>query len=125
PETPTNSFGIPLEGYAKVRYTVLANGTVADARVVDVMPPQLNTRGVEAAVEAWRFEPAKLGDEPIDWFNNESVIVFDAENVPLEASPRFAQAYVAIDALMNEDELDKARKQNATLIENQTMRLAE
>src|SRR5690606_9821830 len=56
---------------------------------------------------------------------NQSVIIFDAENVPLEASPRFAQAYVAVDALINEEDLEKAKKQNETLIENQTMRLAE
>jgi len=125
PDAPTNAFGIPLEGYAKVRYTVLANGTTADVRVVDVMPPQLNTRDVVSAVEGWRFEPAKAGDEAIDWFNNESVIVFDAENVPLEASPRFAQAYVNVDSLITEEDFDKAKKQNETLIENQTMRLVE
>src|SRR5690606_3997948 len=63
--------------------------------------------------------------EAVDWFNNESAIVFDADNVPLEASPRFAQGYLSVDNLMKEEDLDKAKKQNETLIESQTMRLAE
>ena len=31
PEIPTNQFGWPIEGWAKVRYSVLADGTTADS----------------------------------------------------------------------------------------------
>ena len=124
-DAPKNAFGMPLEGWVRGRYAVLADGSTADVRVVDVMPPQLSTRPVIKAVESWKFAPATAGGEPIDWHNNESLVVFDAEDVPLEPSPMFAQAYVAIANLMNEQEYDKAKKQNETLLGSRTMRLNE
>ncbi len=125
PAAPTNSFGMPLEGWVKVRYTVRADGSTADVRIADVMPPQLNTRAVTGAVQSWRFTPATASGEPVDWYNNESYIVFDADNVPLEPSPMFAQAYAPIVEAIEAQDFDRAKRQNETLLESRAMRLNE
>src|SRR5690606_12014583 len=54
PEPPRGSFVPPLEGWVKVRYSVLADGTIADPRVEDVMPPRLDTRAAISAVRQWK-----------------------------------------------------------------------
>lgn len=125
PEAPTNQADLPLEGWVKVRYSVLADGTTADVRVMDVMPPQLGTKDIVAAVEKWTFEPATMSGEPVDWHNNESVIVFDDESVPLEPTPRFSQAYVEIIELLGQEDFDEAKERNERLLENGTTRLNE
>lgn len=125
PAPPRNNSGMPIEGWAKVRYSVLADGTTADARVEEAMPPRLDTRAIVSAVKQWKFAPATAGGEPVDWHNNVSTIVFDSENVPLEPSPTFTQAYVEILELMNQQDYDKAKKQNQTLLERQATRLNE
>ena len=38
PEAPTNRFGMPQEGWIIARYTVLADGTTTDVRLIDNMP---------------------------------------------------------------------------------------
>src|SRR5690606_108828 len=86
---PRTPMGVPLEGWVKVRYSVLANGTTDAVRVVESMPPQLDSKAAVAAVKEWKFSPATTGGEAVDWHNNESTIVFDSENVPLEPSPAF------------------------------------
>lgn len=125
PEAPTNAAGVPLEGWVKVHYSVLANGTTSDVRVVDVVPPQLDTDDVVSAVEEWKFTPATIGGEAVDWHNNESMVVFDAESVPFEPSPLFAQAYADVTQLIEQEDFEGAIEANESLLENQTMRLNE
>jgi len=75
------------------RYSVLADGTTADVRVVDAMPAGLDLLSAVTAAQAWTFEPATVDDEPIDWHNNLAVIVFDREPAGYEDPLPFAQAY--------------------------------
>lgn len=124
PDVPTNQFGWPIEGWVKVRYSVLADGTTADVRVVESMPPSLPTKSAVSAVERWTFEPATAGGEPIDWHNNESVIVFDHEDVPLEPTPMFSQGYLEIVELIKQQDFAKAQRQNQVL-QTRVFRLAE
>lgn len=124
PAPPKGQFGIPLEGWVKVRYSVLADGSVANARAVEAMPPTLQTKDAVAAVSRWKFTPAKAGGEAIEWHNNESAIVFDLEEVPLEPSPFFSQSYAEIIELIDAQNFDKARKQNQ-MLGNRVTRLAE
>jgi TonB family protein len=79
PEAPTNRFGLPIEGFAIVRYTVRADGTTDNVRVTTRMPIQVSDGKVASAVEAWTFTPAMADGMPIEWDNNESVIVFKAD----------------------------------------------
>ncbi len=84
PELPPGPSGIAPEGWVVVRYSVLADGTTANVRVIDKMPATLVDRPILVGVERWRFEPATSGGDAVDWHNNEAVIVFDQEMVPPE-----------------------------------------
>lgn len=115
PDIPEHQFGFPIEGWVKVRYTVLADGSTAEVRVVEALPPNLPTKDAESAVEDWIFAPATAGGEPVDWHNNESLIIFDAEEIPLEPSPFFAEGYAEIIELIDDEAFDKALTQNRIL----------
>jgi TonB family protein len=124
PPAITNPFGLPMEGWIVVRYSVLADGSVSQLRVVDRMPPRLPDGEVLAAVEQWVFEPATDGGNPIDWHNNETVVIIDSETVPEMAGPLFTQGYIAVDELMTEAEPKKAAARSEQMLA-QTQRLAE
>jgi TonB family protein len=125
PPPPENRFGIAIEGWVVLRYSVLSDGKTANVRVVDRMPPNLVDRPAVSAVEAWTFEPATSDGAAIEWHNNESVIVFDLEMVPLEPSPFFVPAYLEADGFLKSGEYDKALKRNEGLLTTQTSRLGE
>ena len=114
--SPTDALNTPTEGWIKLRYMVRADGTLADVRVLDAMPPQLPTQGVLEAAQQWKFTPAEYGGKPIDWYNNESIIAFDNESVPLEASPTFGAAYASVDALLREQKYTEAQTANERLL---------
>lgn len=125
PDAPKNAFGSSLEGWVKLRYSVLADGTTADVRVVDAMPPQLPTGDAVRAVEHSVFAPANNGAEPIAWHNNQTIIVFDDETVALEPTPPFSQAYVAVVELYGEQKYEQAEAANERLLTTVTSRLNE
>jgi TonB family protein len=125
PETPNNRFGMPMEGWAVVRYSVLADGKTANVRVIDLMPEMLPDRGVRQAVEAWTFQPATRNGAAVEWHNNESVIVFDVDTIPAEPSPRFVTGYREVETLLAEDEPEDALQRNRRLLATETTRLAE
>lgn len=122
---PRNRFDMPIEGWAIVRYSVLADGSTADVRIVDRMPEQIPEREIRAAAEDWTFEPATSDGKPIAWHNNESVMVFDAERIPHEPSPMFVQGYREIEALLAEGDNEEALRRSRRLLSTVTSRLAE
>ena len=81
PEAPANR-GRPLQGWVIARYTVEADGTTSDIRIVDKMPRNLLAGTVENAISDWRFAPATSDGQPIAWYNNEAAILFDAPTFP-------------------------------------------
>jgi TonB family protein len=125
PPPPENRLGFPIEGWVILRYSVMSDGTTSNVRVVDRMPPTLVDRTAVSAVEAWTFEPATNGGEAVEWHNNESVVVFDLEMVPLEPSAFYMPAYLEADAFLKEGEHDKALKRNEGMLTTQTFRLGE
>lgn len=125
PAPPKNRFGLPMEGWVVLRYTIRPDGRTENVRAIDHMPPQLSEREAVAAVEAWTFEPATAGGKPVEWHNNESVIVYDDEMVPFEPSPFFLQAYREADEQIKAEDYDKALKRNASMLAMATSRLAE
>jgi TonB family protein len=125
PVPPQSRSGMPVEGWVVLRYTVLADGRTADIRVVDRMPPQLSEREAVSAVEDWTFEPATNDGTAIEWHNNESVIVFDDDTVPMEPSPPFLQAYLEVDDLIKGEEHGRAHSRNERMLATVTSRLAE
>ena len=74
PAGPATELG-PIEGWIKVRYSVLADGTTTNVHVIDVVPPRFSTKETIAAVNHWKFTPAMEGGRAIDWHNNESAVI--------------------------------------------------
>ena len=124
-EPPTNRFDMPMEGWARVRYSVLADGTTANFRVMDRMPTQLVDREIREAFDNWTFQPAMKDGTAVDWHNNESIIVFDAGSIPPEPSPRFVTGYREVDTLLTLGEHEDAEKRSRLLLSTETSRLAE
>src|SRR5690606_4770354 len=100
------------EGWVKLRYSVLADGTTADVRVVDAMPAGLDPLSAVAAARTWMFEPATVDDEPIDWHNNLAVIVFDREPPGHEDPLPFAQAYEEVAELITSGIYEQAKSRS-------------
>ena len=124
-DVPTGRFGMPLEGWVALRYTVNADGSTADIRVVDKMPAQLSERDVVRAAEEWTFNPATADGQAIDWFNNETVVVFDSPDVPAQPSPPMLQAYMEADELLKEGDLEKALRSNERTLASAASRLTD
>lgn len=114
PEEPSSALGEVdrREGWVKLRYSTLADGTTADVRVVDVMPPGLDTLTAVAAVGAWTFEPAVANGVPIDWHNNVAVIAFKREGSEFHASPAFAEAYEEVAELVSSARYSRAKSRS-------------
>jgi hypothetical protein len=125
PAPPSNRFGMPMEGWAILHFSVLADGSVADLKWVDQMPAMLPERDIRDAVESWSFEPATSDGEAIDWHNNETVLVFDVEAVPAEPSPMFVRGYREVEDLLSEEEREDALTRSNRLIRMEASRLAE
>ena len=122
---PTNRSGMPAEGWAIVRYWVLADGSTDNVRVIDRMPAQLPEREIRDAADSWTFEPATSNGSPITWHNNESVMVFDVEAVPPEPSAMFVQGYREVEALLAAGDTADALRRSRRLLTTETSRLAE
>lgn len=125
PEVPMSRANIPIEGWAIVRYSVLADGTTSDVRVIDYMPDQLSENDIASAVESWRFEPARNNGTAVAWHNNESAIVLDANTIPPEPSPMFVTGYREVESMLAEGENEDAQRRNRRLLAVEASRLAE
>ena len=47
-----------VEGYVRVEYDVTVDGTVANAHVVEAVPPGVFDEAALTAVRSWKFHPA-------------------------------------------------------------------
>jgi len=122
PDPPTNRFGMPSEGWVIVRYSVLADGSTDNVTVFEKMPPMLIDRDAVDAVESWSFEPATADGTPIDWHNNEAVIVFDVDGAPPVPSPPFLTAWREVQTELTEGDPEKALRSSRNM---HPIRLAE
>jgi hypothetical protein len=96
PVLTSNAVGTPTEGWAVVRYWVLEDGTTASVRVVDSVPPGADPNSTIAAVRQWTFRPGTKDGEPIDWINNEAIVVFQPRTEDSEPSSAFRDRYTEI-----------------------------
>jgi hypothetical protein len=104
--------GVRREGWIELRYSVRADGTTADVRVIDVVPPGLDAAAAVAVAESWTFEPATAKGAPIDWHNNVAVIAFDRDGTETDASPAFAAAYEEVVELVSSGRYARAKARN-------------
>ncbi len=104
------------EGWVRLHYTVQADGSTADVRAIDVVPPSLDPSTAITAVEAWRFEPAELDGAPVDWHYNAAVITFSRGGAGHAAWPEFAEAYEAVAERIADRQYEDARAGNETML---------
>lgn len=62
---PADAAAQHVEGYVIVAYDVTADGTVADARVVESVPPGTFDEAALKAVRSWHFQPAVRHGETV------------------------------------------------------------
>src|SRR5690606_27596915 len=119
PPQPKNKAGKTVEGWAVVRYSVLANGKTDNVRVVDTVPPGIDTKATVDAVERWTFSPATADGKAVDWHNTESVVVYRTEGARVEPSSDFEMRYQEIRAILEGEppiDLEKAADMNDALL---------
>jgi len=114
-----------FEGWVMVRFSVLADGTTADVRVVDSMPPRLSTGDAVAVVKGWKFTPAVSDGKPVDWHNNLVLVSYDIEEIPLEPSLVFSGAYLEVEEYLNREKYEQAKSRNVKMLKDSTRRLYE
>jgi protein TonB len=66
PEYPRNARREGIEGTVDLRFTVKADGKVADIEVVEATPGDTFDREAIAAVRRWRYEPRREDGVPVD-----------------------------------------------------------
>lgn len=93
PGWTSNAVGTPTEGWAVIRYSVLQDGTTANVRAVDIVPPGADPGASIAAVRQWTFTPGTRGGEPIDWNNNEAVVPFKSPAEDSDDASAFQDRY--------------------------------
>jgi protein TonB len=57
PRYPRNAAMKGIEGWVKVEFTILEDGTVSDAKVIDAQPSRVFNREAVRAVLRWKFKP--------------------------------------------------------------------
>lgn len=66
PEYPRGAERRELEGHVTVRYSVTAEGTVANVEVVEANPEGVFDRAVLRALESWRYAPSDASTDGIE-----------------------------------------------------------
>lgn len=126
PPIPPSQFGPGAEGWVKVRYSVTPDGSATDVRVIDVQPPSYDTRRAVAAVQNdWKFKPATVNGEPVEWHNNVSLVVFEYPGAPREPNGMFARAFQEVAQHFAAGRLDQARTRNGRMLNESSFRLFE
>jgi hypothetical protein len=120
PAQGTNAIGEAVDGWAIVRYSVLANGTTSNVRVIEAVPPSLSKGPIQRAVEDWTFRPATNNGSAIDWHNGESVVSFGDDTLG-EPSAAFDAAYEAILSLTEDQLYTQATAALQTLLNEQAI----
>jgi TonB family protein len=83
------------EGWAKLSFVILPTGEVAEAMIEDSSGDKDMERAARAAVEQWRYEPARRNGEPVAQAMNETIIRFMLEDGERGARRGFVSRYRA------------------------------
>lgn len=79
PQYPAHLRGRNVEGWVRVRFTVAADGTVKDARVVAAAPENAFDSAALAAVARWRYRPRVEAGTPVERVGLETILRFELE----------------------------------------------
>ena len=120
PPLPRNVSDLPIEGWATVRFSVLADGTTSDVRVIEIVPPVVDPGPTIEAVERWTFDPGSRGGEPVDWHNTEGVVVFELADGSASPSESFVERYDGIRQLLESGSFEEALAETESLLDQST-----
>jgi protein TonB len=65
PQYPRDALLKGLEGWVRVRFTILPDGSVADPSVVDAQPPRVFNREAVRAILRWKFKPRIMDGQAV------------------------------------------------------------
>ena len=65
PVYPRNAKMARIEGYVTMEVVVNPDGTVADIKVIDALPPRLFDVAAVEAMKRWRFQPKMVNGTPV------------------------------------------------------------
>lgn len=65
PQYPGDALARGIEGYVRLEFTVLENGSVANARVIDASPRGVFETAALQALNRWRFRPQMVDGSPV------------------------------------------------------------
>lgn len=65
PQYPREAARGKIEGYVKVAFTVLEDGSVTDIEVVDAEPRRIFNRAAVRAISKWKFKPRIVDGKPV------------------------------------------------------------
>jgi protein TonB len=65
PQYPRDALLKGLEGWVRVRFTILPDGSVADPSVVDAKPPRVFNREAVRAILRWKFKPRIMDGQAV------------------------------------------------------------
>jgi protein TonB len=65
PQWPREALLSGAEGWVLIEFTILEDGSVADARVIESSPGRLFERSALRAISRWRFRPRIVDGEPL------------------------------------------------------------
>lgn len=65
PQYPREALLKGVEGWVKVRFTILPDGSVSDPSVVDAEPARLFNREAIRAILRWKFKPRVVDGQPV------------------------------------------------------------
>jgi hypothetical protein len=125
PPQPTNATGQVIDGWVTVRYSVLANGTPANVRVANVMPPSIDPAPTLASFSEWRFTPGTRDGSAIDWHNNEIKVTYRSQGGMSPTADAFAASYAAISDQMESEDYEAALAASDQLIASNASRMSE
>jgi protein TonB len=66
PDYPERALRFNREGYVEVEFTIAADGSVRDVKVLKAEPPGVFDRSVLRAVAKWKFDPQLVNGVPVD-----------------------------------------------------------
>jgi protein TonB len=65
PQYPRDALLKGLEGWVRVRFTILPDGSVAEPSVVDAQPPRVFNREAVRAILRWKFKPRIMDGQAV------------------------------------------------------------
>ena len=65
PRYPRKAARNGTEGWVKLEFTILENGTVVNARVIEARPRRVFDREAKRAIQRWKFKPKIVNGKPV------------------------------------------------------------